>query len=114
MSRRSVDVAAPPSSGETPKISWTVRSVEPWLYRMVFEYPGCFTFGDRMIIPIGKSPPSLSSQVIRSTPLAWYADDARIFGTSVLSQVSPLLTESVVAQPVELCMSLHRFGVMKL
>ena len=42
------------------------------------------------------------------------ADDARICGTFCESQVSPFFTESVVAHPMVLCMSLHRFGVMKL
>src|SRR5947207_1925410 len=66
------------------------------------------------IIPIGTSPPSLSSQVMNSAPPFRYAAEFRIAGTLLASQVSPLVIELVVLQPVVLCMSSHRLGVMKL
>src|SRR5579859_7099938 len=65
-------------------------------------------------MPMGNSPFSLSSQVMKTAPPYLYTGEFRIGGRLVESQVSPFLTESPVAQPVELCMSSHRFGVMKL
>src|SRR5258708_32118461 len=63
-------------------------------------------------MPIGNSPNSLSSHVMKIAPPFLYAFDARIFGISVDSHVSPFLIASSVGQPKESCMSLHRFGVM--
>jgi hypothetical protein len=43
-----------------------------------------------------------------------HALDARMFGISRKSHASPLATESLDAQPLELCRSSHGLGVMKL
>ena len=53
-------------------------------------------------------PPVLldpSSKVMNSAPFCCQAGEARIFGTSLRSQLSPVLTE-------QSCMSLHMFGVI--
>src|SRR5438105_1613423 len=81
---------------------------------MLLLYPEPLACGESTIMPMGRSPPSLSSQVMNSAPPFWYAAELRMAGTACESQVSPFFTESVVAQPVELCMSSHRLGVMKL
>ena len=58
--------------------------------------------------------PCPSSKVMKSTPSRLNAGEPRIFGTSRASQASPLRIESLEAHPLLSCMSLHRFGVMKL
>ena len=63
---------------------------------------------------MGRSPPSLSSQVMKSAPPLRYCAEARMAGTLAESQLSPLATASLEAHPLELCMSLHMSGVMKL
>src|SRR5205814_9506156 len=80
---------------------------------MRLEYPPLFATGDSTIIPMGPSPVSASSQVMKSTPLWVYACEARILGTSVDNQTSPCFTLSFKGAR-ELCMLLQTFGVMKL
>ena len=81
---------------------------------MVPVYPAPLASGDTTIMPMGTSPPSLSSHVMNRAPLFLKADDASIFGTSVDSHLSPFATSSSCAHPRGLCMSSQRFGVMKL
>ena len=55
--------------------------------------------------------PSPSSQVRKMAPPCWYASEARIFGTSAASQLSPCRIESLAGAHLS-CMSLHRSGLM--
>ena len=76
-------------------------------------YPGLIS-GESAMKPMGTSPPSLSSQVMKSAPPFRYALEPRICGTACESQVSPFLIASELWQPELSCMSLQMLGVMKL
>lgn len=62
--------------------------------------------------PIGPSPLLASSHVMMSAPLFLYALEPVIIGTTVFSQLSPCLIGFRVGEQ-ELCISSHRFGLMK-